>query len=611
MNPKQNIIKTVVLIVILCGLGLYYRVHVREGGKRRQEADEEAKKVFQIDRGQITELRLARANEEEIVCAKTEDKWHIEKPVRADADQNAVNRIVSEFADVKRTRTFDEEPEDLAPYGLEAPSLTLSAVVAERDEPATILFGEQNPAKTAFYATTANKKTVFLVQSYLQTSMDKGLFDLRDKKLADFQKNDVRALQLERGESKVDVEKRDDGTWMMTAPLKTRADATEIDKIIDKVQTGRIKEFVNEEPENLVQYGLDSPEIKLTLLIGDDRASKTLLIGRKNEDKEGYYAKRAEQKNVVLVEADIVDVMPEKVEILRDHSLLAVNTGDVRKMEYVTEEAKFVLATNEEGAWEMKEPVEEKADDLQVNDLITDLKNINAKELLDEEKEEYGLTKPQITVKLWKKADEAPIVVTIGTTDEQKNLVYARNMDGHPVAFDMNELVKVRKTLFDFRDKKLVSFNEIEALRMSVRYGEHELVVARKDDQWVPEKPEQLKIGNQGAVDGLVRAIGYATMTEIVEEKKPEDLTKYGLDKPRAEFSVQLKGEESVGPFLIGNSRDNSVYVVTEGKPGIYLVEESILDDMRRPLGEILNETLPHPLKPQEEQEAGPEELSA
>ncbi len=607
MNPKQNIIKTLVLIVILCGLGLYYRVHVREGGKRRQEAEEEAKKVFQIDRDKVGEFRLARANEEEIVCKKTDDRWLIEKPVQTDADQNAVNRVVSEFVDAKRTRTVEEAPDKLVPYGLDKPSLTLSAVVEERDEPATILFGEENPGKTAFYAKTAAEEPVFLVQSHTKRSLDKALFDLRDKKLADFQKDGVRALQLERGESKVDLEKRDDGTWIMTEPLKTRADATEIDKIIDKVQTGRIKEFVNEEPENLVQYGLDSPEIKLTLLVDDDRASKTLLIGRKNEDKEGYYAKRAEQTNVFVLEQDVVDALPEKVEILRDRSLLALNTGDVRKLQYVTEEEEFVLATNDEGAWELKKPVEEKADDLQVNDLITDLKNINANELLDEEKEEFGLTKPQITAKLWKKAEEAPIVVTIGTTDEEKNLVYARNMDGHPVAFDIGELAKVRKTLFDFRDKKLVSFNQTDVLRMAVRCAEHELVVVQKDDRWVPEKPEQFKIGNQGDVDGLVRAIAYVTMTEIVEEEKPENLADYGLDKPRAEFSVQLTGEESVGPFLIGDFRDNGVYVVTEGKPGVYLVEEILLDDMRRTLGAILNENLPPLLKPQEGQEPGPE----
>ncbi len=197
--------------------------------------------------------------------------------------------------------------------------------------------------------------------------------------------------------------------------------------------------------------------------------------------------------------------------------------------------------------------------------------------------------------------------MTIGTTDEEKNLVYARNMDGHPVAFDIGELAKVRKTLFDFRDKKLVSFNQTDVLRMAVRCAEHELVVVQKDDRWVPEKPAQFKIGNQGDVDGLVRAIAYVTMTEIVEEEKPENLADYGLDKPRAEFSVQLTGEESVGPFLIGDFRDNGVYVVTEGKPGVYLVEEILLDDMRRTLGAILNENLPPLLKPQEGQEPGPE----
>jgi len=606
---KQNAIKTLVLVAILCGLGLYYQFYVKEGGQKRQEAEEEAKKVFQIDRDKVIEFRLARASEEEIVCKKTGDRWHIEKPVEAGADQDAVNRVVSEFVDAKKTRTVDEEPEDLTQYGLDEPSLSLSAVVEDLSEPATILFGGQNPTKTAVYARTATENTVFLVQSYSQTSMDKGLLDLRDRKIADFQKNDVQAVHLARGELKVGVEKRDDGTWTMTEPLQTRADAAKIDNILDKIQTSMIKEFVNEEPENLAQYGLDSPAIELTMLIGEDKASKTLFVGTRNEDKQGYYAKRAEQKNVFLLEEDVVDGLPDKADTLRDHSLLAVNTGDVETMEYVTEEGKFVLATNDEGAWEIKEPVEEKADDLQVNDLITDMKNIKATQLLDEKREEYGFTRPVITARLWKKESDKPIVVTIGATDEDGNLAYALNMDGYPMAFDSSELDKITKTLFDFRDKRLVSFDTTDVLRMAVRYGDHEFIVAQKDDKWIPEKPEGLKIASQSYVDGLVRAINNVTMTQIVEENKPEDPASYGLDKPRAKFSVELTDQRSIGPLLIGDSGNNNVYVVTEGKPGVYLVDGSILDDMRRELGTVLNKTLPDPVdlgKPEAEEPETP-----
>ena len=607
MNLKQSIIKTAVLVAILCGLGLYFYFYEVKGSKKREEAEEEAKKVFQIDKEKITEFRLARASEEEILCTRTDDKWYIEKPVKVGADQDAVNSIVSEFVDAKRTRTVDEEPEELAPYGLDEPFLTLSAIVEERDEPATMLLGGQNPAKTAFYAKTESDKAVFLVQSYVQRSMDKGFYDLRDKKVADFQKDEVQALQLERGGLKIDIEKRDDGTWMMTAPLEARGDETEIGKIIDKIHTAKIKEFIHGEPENLGQYGLDSPGIKLTLLIGEDKASKTLLIGRKNVDKEGYYAKRAEQRNVFLLEEDVMEAIPDEAETLRDHSLLAVSTGDVHKMEYVTEGGRFVLARNQDGAWEIKEPIEEKADDLQVNDLITDLKNIKVKEFIDEEKDEFGFAKPQITAKLWKEGVEEPIAVTIGATDEEKNLVYARNMDGHLVGFGKEELDKVRKTLFDLRDKTLVSFGKDEVLRMAVRYGEHELVVTQKDEKWLAEKPERFKIGDQGDVDRLVWAIDYVTMEEIAEEAKPENLDKYGLDKPRAEFSITLTDEKSIGPFLIGSSRDNNVYVATAGKPGVYLVEARILDELKRELGGILDKTLPEPedlLKPEEGPEA-------
>jgi len=606
MNLRQTIIRTAVLVVVLVGLGLYFYLYEQKGGKKREEAQEEAKKIFQLDKDKVVELRLARPEEEAVVCAKKEDKWVIEEPVNADADQDAVNRVVSELVDAKRTRTVEEEPDDLALYGLDKPSFTLAAVVQEKEEPARLLFGEQNPAKTAFYAKTETEKPVFLVQSYVKRSLDKKLYDLRNKKVADFKKDEVEALKLERGELKIEVEKQDDGTWRMTSPLDTRGDKSEIDKIMDKMNSARVEEFINDDPQDLAQYGLDSPEIKLTMLIGEDRASKTLLIGRKNEDKKGYYGKRAEQKTVFLLKEDFVDAVPEEADTLRDHNLLTVDTGDVHKMEYVTEEQTFVLAKNEEGDWEIKEPIQEKGDNLKTNDLITDLKNIKVKEFFDEEKEEFGLAKPDIAVTLWKKDVEKPIKVAIAAKDEEKEVVYARNMDGIAVAIDEAAVDKVRKTLFDFRNKLLVSFDKEDVRKMTVRYGEDELVVAQRDEKWRAEKPERFKIGRESDVDSLVWALNYLKMEEIVEEQKPGDLAEFGLDKPRAEFSVELNEDKSVGPFLIGKSKDGNVYVVTAEKPGLYLVKDSLLDDLKRELGDILDKELPDPedlLKPKEEPE--------
>lgn len=614
MNLKQILkifTRTVILVLVFAGLWAYYHFYEDKGGKKREQAEEEAKKVFKLDKDNVVEFRLARADEEEIVCAKKDDKWRVEQPVQADADQSAVNRVVSEFVDVKRTRTVEEEPNDLAVFGLDKPSLTLAALVEETDEPETLIFGNENPTRTAFYAKTETDTAVFLVQAFSKKSMDKKLFDLRDKKVADFVKDNVQALQLERGELKLAAEKLDDALWKLTSPLNVRGDKTEINKTIDKMNTARVKEFTNEDPVDLAQYGLDEPDITLTLLIGEDKTSKALLIGREDEDKEGYYAKRAEENNVFLLNQDLLDAIPEEVDTWRDHSLLTVNVGNVQKMEYVADGQKFVLATDEERDWQLVEPIKGKADDLVTNDLITDLTNVKAKAFLDEEKDEFGFAAPQIAFKLWVKDVEEPISVTVGAKDEEENVVYARDMDGTAVTVDEGDLDKIKKSLFDFRDKVLVSFDKRNVQKLTVHYGEDELVLAQKDEKWSAEKPDRFKISNQGAVDNLVWTINYLKTDAIVEEKKPEDISKYGLDKPRAAFTVVLADDKTVGPFLIGSSKEDKVYVATAEKPGIYLLDDNILDDLKREVGMVLDKTLPSPvdlLKPAAEPEpAGPQ----
>ena len=609
MSLRQTIIRTALLIVVLIGIGLYLYFYEFKGSKKRQEAQEEAKKVFQVDKDKIVEVRLARADEGDIVFTKKDNAWRIESPIQADADEDAVNRMVSEFADAKRTRTIDEEPKDLAVYGLDRPELKISATIQEKQQPATILFGKENPTQTAVYAKIENEKPIFLIQQYSKRSMDKKLHDLRDKRIADVKKDEVQAVELDRGGVKIALEKKDDGAWMLSSPLKVRGDKSEAEKLVDKINTGRIEEFVNEDPQNLAEYGLDSPSIRLTMLIGKDRASKTVLIGRKNDDKKGYYAKRAEQKPVFLLKEELVQAIPEKVDTLRDHSLFAVDAGDVQKLEYVVDGQKFLLAKDAEGGWNIEEPVKEKGDNLEINDLITGLKNVKTKEFFDKEKDEFGFGKPQVVARLWKKGSDQPITVVIGGKNAEKKIVYARTMDGVAVAVDEAELEKAkpRKTLSDFRDKVLVAFDKANVEKMSVRYGDSELVLTQKNEKWNVEKPERLRIGKQTDVDTLVWAVNYLKIEETVEGQKPSDLSTYGLDKPRAEFTVALTWNKSVGPFLIGNSKDGNVYVMTKDKPGVYCIKGEILDELKNSLGTILGKTLPEAaslLKPAAEKPA-------
>ncbi|PYN08494.1 MAG: hypothetical protein DME06_16190, partial [Candidatus Rokuibacteriota bacterium] len=74
-----------------------------------------------------------------------------------------------------------------------------------------------------------------------------------------FDRKDVTGLELVTREDTIDLERGDPRQWRITRPVTLPADADAVTEFIDKLQFGRVKEFVVEKPPSLAAYGLDRP----------------------------------------------------------------------------------------------------------------------------------------------------------------------------------------------------------------------------------------------------------------------------------------------------------------------------------------------------------------
>ena len=94
-------------------------------------------------------------------------------------------------------------------------------------------------------------------------------------------------------------------------------------------------------------------------------------------------------------------------------------------------------------------------------------------------------------------------------------------------------------------------------------------------------RPLQAK-ADFGSVEGLVGRLQSVQMKSILPgEPTPDDLKKYGLDKPAATVTLNT-GSSRATLLLGGKADDNTIYARDVSKPVVMTVESALLDDIKK-----------------------------
>lgn len=368
----------IVLIVVLLGLSAY--IYFVESRKPEGGAEEAKPKVFSVNADKIAEISVKAASGDRTLLKKNGAAWEIVEPAPTRADDAEVSGLTTNLATVENARLVDENPKDLAQYGLAPPRVDVAYKAAGDKDFHHLLIGDKTATGGELYARTGNEKKVFLIAAFLESTFNRTTFDLRDKTVLRFERDKVDRLAIE-SPGQVTQLSLANGEWNITKPLQAPADFGSVETMVGRLQTVQMKAITAAEATDLKPYGLDKPEVTATIGLGSSQAS--LLLGRKAEDGT-VYAKDASRPMVFTVESSLLDDLKKPAEQLRKKDLFTSRAYNTNRVE-IARGAQITVFEKVKGQgkdatdkWRQVTPSAKDVDAATVDTFLTKLSNLRA-----------------------------------------------------------------------------------------------------------------------------------------------------------------------------------------------------------------------------------------
>ena len=296
-------LKTVILISLFF-VALFLAVMYADKKEGEKEGEEyHARELLTFDKNEVDELSIENASGR-VVCRKVGEDWQIVEPVTVDAHRGAIQAVLANLERARLTRflVLDDESTEgaLKKYGLDFPHVKVSLHVGGRLLD-TVLFGAKNPSGQYVYVKKDSEDRIGMVELYRRTGVDKQWSELRNKTTLRFKRALATKLRIESQADTVEVTKSG-AEWQMESPKEAKGDREAIEAIL-KGLASPVEEFVDDAPNSLGLYGLNSPALRVEVSVGVDESHR-LWIGSAKEGS--YYARDLSRKPVFTLDSSFV-----------------------------------------------------------------------------------------------------------------------------------------------------------------------------------------------------------------------------------------------------------------------------------------------------------------
>ena len=264
---------------------------------------------------QVTRLSLKTAAGE-MELQKQGDHWQIVKPLRARADDQKVNDLIAQITTSRIAQFVADDAGDLHPYGLTEPRGTVTIFTAD-DKQGQILQigGVPEKEKDQIYVRFAPRKFIYTLPNKIETILSTRPNDLRDRHLVRFDQNQLDRITIDVPGKTKTVLSRKDQNWTIVNRNNRLANAAEARRLIDLLAGEQVTNFVADVASDLPKYGLDKPQLTVTLSsfasenTAETKAGEhplaTIAFGK--IDGENIFARVGEEPFVVAVHRSMLD----------------------------------------------------------------------------------------------------------------------------------------------------------------------------------------------------------------------------------------------------------------------------------------------------------------
>ena len=342
-----------VLAVVLLGLGSYIYFFQSKPSPGSGEA---RPKAVGIPKDEIEQIVIKSASGEVSTVTKAGGTWQITAPLAAPADETVMTRIVTLINGIEITRVVDENPTDLAQYGLAPPQVEVTIKTSGAAGTERLLLGTKAAIGSAVYAQLSSSPRVILVDGDVEDAANKGPSDLRDKAVFRIDRDKIDSLEIDSAGGTVQLVKQG-LEWELTKPLHTHGDLGVVSELLTKLTSLQMASIIDSPAAGSATYRLDKPVFAVTVAAGSSR--ETLQIGGR-ADPSNSYARNLSRPIVFTIPTSVVDALKNEPAHYRRKDVFEFQTIDATRLEVVRDGQTTVYekatAPGSAGKWRKLSP---------------------------------------------------------------------------------------------------------------------------------------------------------------------------------------------------------------------------------------------------------------
>jgi hypothetical protein len=296
---------TLLLLVVFAAL-LVYVVRYELPRPTEGEIEAQRRQLLEVDPGYVKYVKLEVGDRVTELARDDTGRWFLHQPVEDRANDTAVVGLLDELTPLSSVTTLDGGRASRITYRLDRPTVvvTIKRPTAAGYVDQVLTVGRKNPAYGAYYAIVDDDttKTGLIDAGLVDGYLTRDPMSFRNLRLADFAVEDPKTIALGPPGAPIVLE-RDLGTrrWSIVSPRSLPADQPIVNDLVRRFSTQRIETFVDEEPEDPADYGLDPPAFVLTVVL-ENELRAGLYIGSAVPDGSGaVYAQRAGRPTVFTI----------------------------------------------------------------------------------------------------------------------------------------------------------------------------------------------------------------------------------------------------------------------------------------------------------------------
>jgi len=409
-----------------------------------------------------------------------------------------------------------------------------------------------------------------------------------DKVYAGLQADKIDEIHVHTEAGDSTVLKKDKDGWKITEPVGVAAQESEASGIANALTQLEVARVIDDNPANLVDYGLGAPRVEIQFKASGDKDFKKLFIGQKTPTGANLFAKRNDDKRVFTIASFQEGTFNRSTFDLRDKTAIKIDRDKVDHIE-ATADNKTIELAKANGDWTLVKPMQAPSDPSAAENLVGRIQSAQMKSIVTDnvapaDLKKYGLDKPSASVTVSLGSAKASLIFGGKAGDGS---VYAKDAS-KPLVMTIDPALvdDLKKGADDYRKKDLFAFRAYDATHIELTRGK-DVVAFDKTKGAKPEDEDKWRrAGAKADADKEKMGVFLAKLESLRAMSFVDAKTKTGLDSPA--LTVYAKFDDGKKEERVTFARTGTdVYANRPGEPGAAKVNLTEYDEVLKKLDEL------------------------